>query len=105
MSIGNGLDGMIGRAHGGFNSMVLDHINGTAAARESRTYAPATAYLNVEYKAPIVTPGVFMARAWVTEMSGRKTFVRGVLEDGSGKVLATGKSLFISARTQPKSSL
>ncbi|KAK4609175.1 hypothetical protein CLAFUW4_14375 [Fulvia fulva] len=105
ITIGNGLDGKSGRAHGGFSSLVLDHITGTSAARESQSTAPSTAYLHVDYKNPVPTPCVISARAWVTEISGRKVFVKGVLDDGRGTGLATAKALFVMARTEPKSSL
>ncbi|EME38851.1 hypothetical protein DOTSEDRAFT_75542 [Dothistroma septosporum NZE10] len=107
LSAGNGLDGKSGRAHGGLSSLLLDHMTGMAASHECPQGGdpPATAFLNVDYKNPISTPSVFLARSWVTEVSGRKIFVKGVLEEGSGKVLATGKALFIKARPQTKAAL
>lgn len=79
---------------------MLDHITGTTANRElgGTTPPPATAYLNVQYKAPVNTPCVLIARAWMTRMEGRKVFLKGVLEDGEGKVYATGEALYIGPR-------
>lgn len=98
LSLGTGIDGKKGRAHGGFNSLVIDHMTGMVAAQESGTMAPATATMTVDYKAPIDTPGVILCRSWLVETSGRKNWVKATIEDGNGKVLALGKALFISAR-------
>ncbi|KAF2158841.1 hypothetical protein M409DRAFT_71460 [Zasmidium cellare ATCC 36951] len=100
LSIGPGLDGAAGRAHGGFNSLILDHITGTCAHREGggTDPPPATAYLNVQYKAPVGTPAVLMARAWAERVEGRKVFVRGLLEDGEGGVYASAEALFVTPR-------
>lgn len=100
LSIGPGVDGATGRAHGGFNSLILDHITGTCAHRESGNTDPpcATAYLNVQYRAPVGTPCVLMARAWATKVEGRKVFTTGVLEDGEGRVYASAEALFVAPR-------
>ncbi|KAK5053821.1 hypothetical protein LTR84_001783 [Exophiala bonariae] len=98
ISIGSGLDGKTGRAHGGFNAMILDQITGSVAAEVSGTGAPATATMTVDYKAAIETPGVILCRGWAVERQGRKTWVKARAEDGQGKVLATAKALFIDPR-------
>lgn len=95
LSLGPGIDGLRGRAHGGFNALILDNITGTLASMLGNSTAPATARLEVDYVAPIVTPGVVLARAWAVERTGRKTWVKGVIEDKDGKVLARGKALYI----------
>ncbi|TKA82496.1 hypothetical protein B0A55_01242 [Friedmanniomyces simplex] len=100
LSVGHNVDGMVGRAHGGFNSLILDQLCGGAAYHAvPNAIPPATATLTVDYKAPVSTPCVVLARAWMTEIAGRKLWVRGVLEDGEGKVLASGKALFIAGRS------
>lgn len=98
LSIGTGLDGKTGRAHGGFNALILDHITGTTAAQTGGSLAPATATMTVDYKAPIDTPQVIISRAWAIERTGRKTWVRGVIEDGTGNLLASCKALFIDPK-------
>jgi acyl-coenzyme A thioesterase PaaI-like protein len=99
ISIGDGVDGATGRAHGGFNSLVLDHVCGHCASHALENDPnPATATLTTDYKAPISTPCVVFARAWVIELSGRKVWVRAVIEDGDGKILAAGKALFIATK-------
>ena len=98
LSVGDGVDGKPGRAHGGFNALIMDQVTGMVASEASGTRAPATATMTVDYKAPIDTPSVVLCRAWVIEMAGRKTWIRGVIENGEGKVLASAKALFVSAR-------
>jgi acyl-coenzyme A thioesterase PaaI-like protein len=96
LSLGHDVDGKHGRAHGGLDSLVLDTILGATAhhAVPSRL-PPATATLTVDFHRPVNTPGVILARAWLLKITGRKIWVRGVLEDGEGKALASGKALFI----------
>jgi len=85
---------------GGFNSLILDQLCGSAAFEAAKNaIPPATATLSVDYLAPVSTPCVVLARAWLLEMVGRKIWVRGVLEDGDGKLLASGKALFIAPRS------
>ncbi len=71
---------------------------GMTAALVSGSTAPATATMTVDYKAPIDTPGVVLCRGWAEEVSGRKIWVKAVVEDGEGRVLVTGKALFIASR-------
>jgi acyl-coenzyme A thioesterase PaaI-like protein len=99
MSIGDGVDGKTGRAHGGFNALILDHVTGTIASQISHSIAPATATMAVDYKAPINTPGVILCRGWAIEQNGRKTWIRANIEDGTGRALVTAKTLFISPRS------
>lgn len=102
LSLGDGLDGKAGRAHGGFNSLILDQVSGYCAHHtELNEIPPATATITIDFKAPVETPCVVLCRAWIMKIDGRKFWVDGVLEDGRGKIFATSRSLFISAR--PKS--
>ena len=102
ISIGDGFDGKAGRAHGGFNSLVLDQVSGSCAHHtRPDPIPPATATLTVDFKAPIGTPAVLLCRAWMVEMTGRKMWVRGVMENEHGEAYATSKALFIAAKEQP----
>ncbi len=102
LSLGSDVDGKRGRAHGGFNALILDQMTGTVAAQVSGSSAPATATMTVDYKAPIDTPGVVLCRGWAVEVEGRKTWVKARIEDGVGRVLAAGKALFISPKNSSK---
>jgi len=99
LSIGDGLDGKAGRAHGGFNALILDQVSGavTRHARQVRV-PPATSTITIDYKAPISTPSVILCRAWACEMSGRKIWVKAAIEDEKGRLFASSKSLFIYAK-------
>jgi acyl-coenzyme A thioesterase PaaI-like protein len=96
LKLGSGLNGHQDLAHGGFVSVVLDDVIGTAVEcgrpKESSTM---TAYLKVDYRKPVRTPGVVLARAWLEKKEGRKMWGRGTVEDGEGNVLADGEALFI----------
>jgi acyl-CoA thioesterase FadM len=89
---------MSGRAHGGFNALILDQITGSTASVISGSFAPATATMTVDYKAPINTPGVVLCRCWAVEKQGRKTWLKARIEDGEGKLLASAKALFIDPK-------
>lgn len=101
LSLGDGLDGVAGRAHGGLNALILDHLSGHAAHYgSSNPIPPATATMFTDYKAPVSTPCVVLARAWAVEVSGRKVWVKAVLEDSNKRVCAVAKCLFIAAKPQ-----
>lgn len=101
MSIGAGIDGKAGRAHGGFNALVLDQISGSCAHHaQPDPIPPATATMTTDYKLPVNTPCVVLARSWMVKMEGRKMWINSVLEDSERKVLAKAKTLFIRARTE-----
>jgi acyl-coenzyme A thioesterase PaaI-like protein len=97
-SVGDGVDGKLGRAHGGFSSLVLDHVLGRTASVSGEVVAPATATMTVDYKAPVDTPGVILVRGWPTSVEGRKLWVKGRIENREGRVLAEGKALFIAPK-------
>jgi len=99
LSLGTGLDGKTGRAHGGLSGVICDHISGHAAVKiDPKGEPPATATMTMGYLRPIETPCVVLARAWVCEVSGRKVWVKAVVEDGEGRVLVRSKCLFVLAR-------
>lgn len=54
-----------------------------------------TAYLKVDYKKPVRTPGIVLTRGVVVKKEGKKLWLRGTVEDGEGGILATGEALFI----------
>lgn len=101
VSLGEGLDGRPGRGHGGMSALLLDQITGSTAVHLAETTGddpPATATLTIDFKAPVRTPGVFLVRSWVTEVSGRKVWTKGEIQDREGTVCAVAKALFIYPR-------
>lgn len=96
LKIGSGVNGHIDICHGGFVSLLLDEIKGTAADSIRPQYKNTmSAYLKVDYKKPVPTPTVVLCRAWVQRTEGRKMFTEGTIEDGEGVVYAKGEALFI----------
>ena len=96
LKIGSGVNGHIDICHGGFVSLLLDEITGTAAdSVRPQDKSTMTAYLKVDYKRPVPTPTVVLCRAWVERTEGRKMFTVGTVEDGEGGVYAKGEALFI----------
>jgi thioesterase superfamily protein 4 len=94
--LGSGVNGHIDTCHGGFVSFLLDEIIGMAAeGGRPRDKATMTAYLKVDYKKPVRTPGTVLCRAWLEKTEGRKMWGRGTVEDGDGGIMAVGEALFI----------
>ena len=54
-----------------------------------------TAYLNVQWKKPLVTPSVTLCKGRVVKKEGRKVFVKGAFYDSEGAVLAEAEGLWI----------
>lgn len=101
LSVGSDVDGKAGRSHGGFNALVLDQISGSVSHHSNPVpNPPATATMTVDYKAPILTPCVILLRAWMIEQSGRKAWVKAVIENGEGTICCASKALFISPKDQ-----
>jgi acyl-coenzyme A thioesterase PaaI-like protein len=102
LSVGDGLDGKAGRIHGGFSSLVLDQVCGSCAHNSMpQPLPPATATMTVDFKHTIDTPGQVLARAWMIEASGRKMWVKGVIEDSRGNLCAQAKTLFVAPKIDP----
>jgi acyl-coenzyme A thioesterase PaaI-like protein len=96
LKLGSGVNGHVDTCHGGFISVILDEIMGYAAQYENPLgKGSMTAYLKVDYKSPVKTPGVIMTRSWVERIEVRKMWGRGTIEDGMGNVLSTGEALFL----------
>ncbi|EON65373.1 hypothetical protein W97_04611 [Coniosporium apollinis CBS 100218] len=111
LDLGDGLNGYPHTAHGGLVATLLDEAVGLLLAinmrfrpKEARSKETETginfftAYLNISYKAPLMTPGVVLARAGVEKVEGRKRWFWARLEDGRGLVFASAEALFVEAR-------
>ena len=96
MKLGSGVNGHMDTCHGGFLGVVLDEVIGTVAENERpKNMSTMTAYLNVDYKAPVRTPSIILVRAWLEKREGRKLWAKGTIEDGNGNVFTKGNALFI----------
>ncbi|PPJ54893.1 hypothetical protein CBER1_06056 [Cercospora berteroae] len=97
VSLGRGLDGHPGLAHGGTIAALFDECLGVGAVR-ILTRPSMTGQLTIKYKAPVPTPSVVLVRCSLSKHEGRKAWVSGTMEDGMGKVYAESEALFIMQR-------
>lgn len=95
LSFGSGLNGHPHVLHGGALSVIMDEIMSLVAALHgSPNTATLTASITVDFKKPVITPGVVLCKAWLEDKSsGRKHWVRATMEDGEGSVYATASCL------------
>ena len=111
LSLDYGVNGWQHIAHGGIVGAVLDEAMGGLATFNTRmkTYqrsgedAPAvadmvTAYLNVTYLKPVLTPQIVLVTANLKEIKGTKYYIDGEMKSADGTVLAKAESLFIGLR-------
>lgn len=106
LKLGSGVNGHSDTCHGGFISVILDDVIGTAVHHAIKPGdATMTAYLNTSYKRPVRTPGVILARSWIEKIEGKKVWARGTIEDGQGNVLTTGEALFLTLHPKPNSKI
>lgn len=99
--LGEGVNGYHNIAHGGFVATLLDQ--GMGLLVEENLYNGSgkdafTAYLNVKYRRPLLTPGVYLLTAAYTKVVLRKQFMRATLADGEGTVYAEAEALFVEHR-------
>lgn len=98
VSLGTGVNGIVGVAHGGLVAFLLDEVTGVPVYVGIPGYF-LTAEMKVTYRRPVATPAVVLCRSWVEERGvvdgGRKVRVKGTVEDGRGEVLARGETLFV----------
>ncbi|KAE8442340.1 hypothetical protein EG329_003473 [Mollisiaceae sp. DMI_Dod_QoI] len=96
LKLGSGVNGHRDICHGGFVSLLLDEVLGSIAeSQRVGDQSTMTAYLKVDYKAPVRTPGTVLCRAWLEKREGRKMWIKGTVEDGRGQALALGDALFV----------
>jgi thioesterase superfamily protein 4 len=97
LELGEGLNGHPKILHGGMVTTILDEIIGhiVLTIQEAST---VTAYLNTQFKKPVPTPGLLLARARVTKQEGRKLYASASLEDGAGGIYATAECLYIQLK-------
>ena len=88
-------EGPPGLVHGGVSALVLDQMLGEAAAAGN---APGmTGRLTLSYRRP--TPlGDLSAEAWIVQVNGIKTTVKGHLKDADGNPTVEAEGLFILPR-------
>ncbi|ETN45506.1 uncharacterized protein HMPREF1541_09338 [Cyphellophora europaea CBS 101466] len=103
VNLEQGTNGFKAVAHGGLLSALLDETLSYCVefARQRRYEAREhlfTANLNIDFRQPVVTPGVAVIKSWVTKVEGRKYWLSGQIEGVEGHVCVQVKGLWISAR-------
>jgi acyl-coenzyme A thioesterase PaaI-like protein len=94
-------EGPPGFVHGGISALVLDHLLGAAAAANGTP--GMTAGLELRYRRPTPLGVKLRARAAVTRVEGRKTFVEGHLADIDGRPTVEATAVFILPAGLPAS--
>ncbi|KAI8932371.1 hypothetical protein NX059_010561 [Plenodomus lindquistii] len=94
LSVGEDIDGGIGRLHGGVIASLLDQCMGTLAGLYFDNVC-STSDLKIKYLKPVPTPSVLLCRAKMVREKGRWIETVGVVEDGMGVVYATGEGSFV----------
>ncbi|KAL6299462.1 HotDog domain-containing protein [Sparassis latifolia] len=96
--VGRGVCGHEGIVHGGLLATLLDEGLGRMALLNLPEKMGVTAYLNLSYRAPTRADQFVVVKTHLIEAKGRKSKVRGRIEDMDGNVLVEAEALFI----QPK---
>ncbi|OLY85781.1 Acyl-coenzyme A thioesterase THEM4 [Smittium mucronatum] len=94
--IGKKLCGHPGIMHGGVQAMLYDEAMARPALLNLPRNTGFTAYLNIQYKKPVIVDQILIMRADLEEIVGRKATVKASIENVNGDVLSTAESLFVS---------
>ena len=86
--------GPVGLAHGGALAAVMDEVITVAAIANDR--GGLTAYLNVDFKAPVPLHTQVTASGQIERIDGRKTFLIAKLYLMAGTLAVSAEGLFIS---------
>jgi len=80
---------------------VLDSTMGNIVGQQMPEQLPTfTVALNITYKKPVTTPGTILARSWITKAEGRKIWISGTIESGTGEVHATAEGMWLRANAK-----
>lgn len=96
--LGSDMDGHLHTAHGGVAATLLDEALGTLAGiHKTPGKSIYTAFLHVDYRKPVPTPGPILIRAVFNsgKSAKRKICVDATLESGDGIIYSAAESLFI----------
>lgn len=92
------LQGHIGIVHGGFLSTLLDNISGALTFVASDFKPCMTAYLNMNFRKPVMIGKEYVATIEVDKIEDRKLFLKGKVVDKEGKLYCEMDSLFVKAK-------
>ncbi|EXJ84109.1 hypothetical protein A1O3_04776 [Capronia epimyces CBS 606.96] len=98
-TFGTGLNAHPNLLHGGVSATILDSTMGRITVQDKPAIRSTyTVSLSITYKKPITTPSTILARSWIYKEEGRKTWVHGTLESGTGEIYATGEGLWVTVQ-------
>jgi acyl-coenzyme A thioesterase PaaI-like protein len=97
-SFGKGLNAHPGLLHGGVIATLLDSTLGSAVTMANPGETLFTAQLNVTYKHPVSTPATVLVKSWVERKEGRKTWVKGRIESGTGVLHAEAEGMWLQVK-------
>ncbi|KAF4160323.1 hypothetical protein CNMCM6069_008673 [Aspergillus lentulus] len=106
VQLASGLNGYRDTVHGGVLASLLDEALGCCVEgfrqqlKAGERTALYTANLNVSYRAPVASPGVYVVKAWLARRDGRKWFLEAQVVGEDGRVRADVKSLWVSEKPQ-----
>ena len=93
-----------GFAHGGVIASMLDEAMSKAihASAEAAGLMAMTRHMETNYLRPVPLDTPLVLQASQSLVEGRKHFCEALLADQTGKLLATGKAVFIAIARQPE---
>jgi acyl-coenzyme A thioesterase THEM4 len=108
IALGSALDGHLHTAHGGVAAALLDEAMGTVGGiHKTRGKSQFTAFLHVNYRKPLPTPGMICIKAKIDgeKSKGRKIFINASLESGDGVVYNDANGLFLETDRKHRAKL
>ncbi|KAI0470717.1 HotDog domain-containing protein [Xylariaceae sp. FL0804] len=107
VSLGPGINGFPGVAHGGIIAVTFDEVLGrhvwlNGSDREGGLPNPVhmTKYLTSTFARPVPVPGTYRVVSRIARHEGRRVYVTGEMRDGEGTVLATADALWVAVKTK-----
>jgi uncharacterized protein (TIGR00369 family) len=104
LTVPDRFQGPHGFAHGGVIASMLDEAMSKAihASPHAEGLMAMTRHMETNYLRPLPLNAPVVLRAHQAKIEGRKHFCESTLKDETGKLLATGKALFIAIARQPE---
>ncbi|KAL2870344.1 PaaI family thioesterase [Aspergillus lucknowensis] len=106
VTLGSDLNGYPGVLHGGMVATLLDEAMGYILSLNITTgefgqVGPVTAYLNIKFVRPVITPGTVVVSGKIAEVKDNKKWkINGDIRDKDGTVLAEAECLYIQTRSK-----
>lgn len=99
VTAGDSFEGPKGYVHGGIIATLLDETMSKAV--RAHGLVAMTRHMEVDYRRPVPSTQEIRLEGRVTRNEGRKHWTEASILDGTGKVLAHGKGLFIEVKPAP----